>query len=198
MRAHITIGAELIAPLAKAADLAPVIRHHHERWDGQGYPDGLAGEQIPLEARIVSICDSWDAMVNDRPYRRALTVDSASAELAAGAGSLPAVGQPLTVGNLARAFVAQREIGMVDFDTGVVPGIERDFQHHVAPGDLGRQALLDDDLGQQRHAQIEVVGRGSAAVEPHIVTGRYARGQRPGEKQKQWKFKAHVVLAIAP
>jgi HD-GYP domain-containing protein (c-di-GMP phosphodiesterase class II) len=87
MRAHITIGAELIAPLAKAADLAPVIRHHHERWDGQGYPDGLAGEQIPLEARIVSICDSWDAMVNDRPYRRALTVDSASAELAAGAGS---------------------------------------------------------------------------------------------------------------
>jgi len=87
MRTHITIGAELIAPLAKAAVLAPVIRHHHERWDGQGYPDGLAGDQIPLEARIVSVCDSWDAMINDRPYRPALSTDRATLELVAGAGS---------------------------------------------------------------------------------------------------------------
>jgi putative two-component system response regulator len=87
MRDHITIGTELMAPLAKGAALAPVIRHHHERWDGRGYPDGLAGEEIPLAARIVSICDSWDAMTNDRPYRPALSLDDAAAELRAGGGS---------------------------------------------------------------------------------------------------------------
>src|SRR5438270_250074 len=87
MRAHITIGTELMAPLAKGAQLAPVIRHHHERWDGGGYPDGLEGERIPLAARIVSVCDSWDAMVSDRPYRPALSAERATLELVAGAGS---------------------------------------------------------------------------------------------------------------
>jgi putative nucleotidyltransferase with HDIG domain len=64
-----------------------IVRSHHERWDGAGYPDGLAGEQIPLEARIISCCDTWNAMRTDRPYRKALSVDVALAELRANAGS---------------------------------------------------------------------------------------------------------------
>jgi putative nucleotidyltransferase with HDIG domain len=63
-----------------------IVRSHHERWDGGGYPDGLGGEQIPLEARIISCCDAWNAMRTDRPYRNALAIDVAIAELLAGAG----------------------------------------------------------------------------------------------------------------
>ena len=64
-----------------------VIGSHHERWDGGGYPDGLAGEDIPLEARIIACCDTWNAMRTDRPYRRALSHEVALAELIANAGS---------------------------------------------------------------------------------------------------------------
>jgi putative nucleotidyltransferase with HDIG domain len=63
-----------------------IVRSHHERWDGGGYPDGLAGEAIPLEARIISCCDTWNAMRTDRPYRQALAYDVAVAELASNAG----------------------------------------------------------------------------------------------------------------
>jgi HD-GYP domain-containing protein (c-di-GMP phosphodiesterase class II) len=63
-----------------------IVRSHHERWDGGGYPDGLVGEAIPLEARIISSCDSWNAMRTDRSYRKALPYDAALAELVSNAG----------------------------------------------------------------------------------------------------------------
>jgi putative nucleotidyltransferase with HDIG domain len=63
-----------------------IVRSHHERWDGGGYPDGLAGEAIPLEARVITCCDTWNAMRTDRPYRKALSHDVAVAELASNAG----------------------------------------------------------------------------------------------------------------
>ncbi len=87
MRAHTSIGATIVAPLRSGSSLLPIIRHHHERFDGQGYPDGLRGSQIPLLARIISICDAFDAMVNDRPYRAGLRVDEAVGILRAGAGT---------------------------------------------------------------------------------------------------------------
>ena len=64
-----------------------IVRCHHERWDGGGYPDGLRGAEIPLEARIISCCDAFNAMTTDRPYRRAMADTPRSAELAAHAGS---------------------------------------------------------------------------------------------------------------
>ncbi len=64
-----------------------LVRSHHERWDGCGYPDGLAGEEIPLEARIITCCDSWNAMRTDRVYRKALTLEAALDELTSGAGT---------------------------------------------------------------------------------------------------------------
>ena len=71
----------VIEPIAKLRELIPNIMHHHERFDGKGYPDGLEGERIPLFARIICIADSFDAMTTDRPYRRGLTLEQAIYEL---------------------------------------------------------------------------------------------------------------------
>jgi putative two-component system response regulator len=87
MRTHPEIGENIVSPLRSGSNLLPIIRHHHERFDGQGYPDGLRGNGIPLLARIIAICDAFDAMVNDRPYRRGLSVDQATAILRDGAGT---------------------------------------------------------------------------------------------------------------
>jgi ribonuclease P protein subunit RPR2 len=81
MKTHPLIGVQIVAPIAFLNDSVDIIRCHHERWDGRGYPDGLAGEGIPLGARIFSVCDTFDAMTSDRPYRRALPFDDAVAEI---------------------------------------------------------------------------------------------------------------------
>jgi putative nucleotidyltransferase with HDIG domain len=81
MRSHTVVGAELVERIDAFAHLAPAIRSSHERIDGMGYPDGLAGAQIPLAARIVAACDTYDAIVTDRPYRAARTPEQAREEL---------------------------------------------------------------------------------------------------------------------
>lgn len=81
IRAHPLIGAEIVAGVDFLRDALPAIRHHHERWDGGGYPDGLAAEAIPLIARIVNAADTWDACTSDRPYQRALSPGEARAVL---------------------------------------------------------------------------------------------------------------------
>jgi putative nucleotidyltransferase with HDIG domain len=86
MRTHPVVGAQIVAPFEFFAAAARVIRHHHERWDGSGYPDGLARETIPLEARIVAVADVFDALTSARPYRDALSRDEARARLTAEAG----------------------------------------------------------------------------------------------------------------
>jgi HD-GYP domain-containing protein (c-di-GMP phosphodiesterase class II) len=87
MRSHAAIGGELVARIDAFAHLAPAVRASHERWDGGGYPDGLAGEQIPLAARIIAACDTYDAIVTDRPYRPARTPQEACVELSRVAGT---------------------------------------------------------------------------------------------------------------
>ena len=86
MRAHVIIGEDIVRPLRSGTTLLPIIRHHHERFDGRGYPDGLRSREIPRLARIVSVCDAFDALVNDRPYRPRLPIDQALALLIDGAG----------------------------------------------------------------------------------------------------------------
>ena len=86
MRRHPLIGAQIIAPFEFLAAGAQAIRHHHERWDGSGYPDGLAGDAIPLSARIVAVADVYDALTSARPYREALVSEEAMAHLVTAAG----------------------------------------------------------------------------------------------------------------
>jgi HD-GYP domain-containing protein (c-di-GMP phosphodiesterase class II) len=86
MRRHPMLGVEMLAGVPFLSAAMPLIRHHHERWDGKGYPDGLAGEAIPLGARIFAVADSFDAMTSRRPYRQPLTLRDARAELARCAG----------------------------------------------------------------------------------------------------------------
>jgi putative nucleotidyltransferase with HDIG domain len=86
MKTHVTRGAEIISMIPGLAWTLPVVRGHHERWDGAGYPDRLAGEAIPLPARVVAVADAFDAMTSDRPYRRGRSADEAFAEIQAQAG----------------------------------------------------------------------------------------------------------------
>jgi putative two-component system response regulator len=79
MKQHPVIGDDLCRTVRSFDNVRPIVRHHHERRDGRGYPDGLAGDQIPLLARIVAVVDVFDALTTDRPYRAALTVDAALA-----------------------------------------------------------------------------------------------------------------------
>ena len=87
MEKHTVAGERILRPIEFLRDVLPIVRHEHERWDGQGYPDGLAGEEIPIGARIVLACDAYDAMTSDRPYRPALPAEVARQELARNAGS---------------------------------------------------------------------------------------------------------------
>lgn len=81
MRAHPLIGERMLGGIDFLRPALPIIRHHHERWDGMGYPDGLLGDEIPVGARIVAVCDAFDAMTSDRPYRKALSLEVACEEI---------------------------------------------------------------------------------------------------------------------
>ena len=81
MKQHPVIGERMLTSVEFLSDLLPAIRNHHERHDGKGYPDGLAGEEIPFFARCIAVADAYDAMTTDRPYRKALTSQEAKAEL---------------------------------------------------------------------------------------------------------------------
>ena len=87
MKTHPAIGEEIVASTRGLSHLAPAIRADHERWDGKGYPDGLAGEEIPIASRIVLVCDAYHAMTSDRPYRKALGSEMALGELEKNAGT---------------------------------------------------------------------------------------------------------------
>jgi putative two-component system response regulator len=87
MQAHALIGESIVRPLRSGTNLLPIIRNHHEHFEGGGYPDGLVGERIPRLARIVAVCDAFDAMVTDRPYRRRRPVAAAVEILKLGAGA---------------------------------------------------------------------------------------------------------------
>jgi diguanylate cyclase (GGDEF)-like protein len=87
IRRHTLVGERILAGAPALATAARIVRSTHERWDGGGYPDGLTGPEIPLGARIIAVCDALDAMLNDRPYRRAMSIGEATAELRGGAGT---------------------------------------------------------------------------------------------------------------
>lgn len=87
MKTHTVKGAVILESIENLKPMIPIVRHHHERWDGLGYPDGLSGQEIPPTARVVAVTDAFDAMSSDRPYRGALSVDEAFREIYVGSGS---------------------------------------------------------------------------------------------------------------
>ncbi|MCH7825160.1 MAG: HD domain-containing protein [Acidobacteria bacterium] len=87
MKKHPEIGANILQPIAAFADLIPIVRQHHERWDGSGYPDGLAENQIHPYARICAVADVYDAMISDRPYRPGMAIDEVIRTIVAGDGT---------------------------------------------------------------------------------------------------------------
>jgi HD-GYP domain-containing protein (c-di-GMP phosphodiesterase class II) len=84
---HPEWGERILSPIDELADVCPIVRHCHERWDGAGYPDALAGDAIPVESRIIFVCDAFHAMTTERPYRSALPVEEAVRRLREGAGT---------------------------------------------------------------------------------------------------------------
>lgn len=136
---HTEVGAEVLRRYQLFRDGAEIVRHHHESYDGTGYPDGLSGESIPVGARVVSVADAFDAMTSDRPYRLALPLDTALARLRAGAG---VQWDPVIVG----AFIRLVMDGRVDLPA---------FPPAAAPADepaLDRDELRDLDHPPARYA----------------------------------------------
>ena len=86
---HPELGEKIIAPIDRLEEVRPIVRHCHERFDGDGYPDELRGEEIPIESRIILVCDAYHAMTTDRPYRKRLSEDRGAA--ATGGGGRDAV-----------------------------------------------------------------------------------------------------------
>jgi diguanylate cyclase (GGDEF)-like protein/putative nucleotidyltransferase with HDIG domain len=87
MRQHPVVGAQILGSMPELSHLAPAVRAEHERWDGGGYPDGLAGEEIPIASRIALVCDAYHAMTSNRPYRRAMSASAARDEIRREAGA---------------------------------------------------------------------------------------------------------------
>jgi HD-GYP domain-containing protein (c-di-GMP phosphodiesterase class II) len=101
MQTHSKKGADLLAGYPHLEGVARIVLHHHERWDGQGYPHGLAGQHIPLGSRIIAVADSFDAMTSNRPYRAAMQKSAAIDILLRGSGEQwdPVVVQAFIAGN---------------------------------------------------------------------------------------------------
>jgi response regulator RpfG family c-di-GMP phosphodiesterase len=118
---HSEIGSRLLKPLDIPSAVATAIRHHHEWWDGTGYPDGLAGEEIPLAARIIAVADSFDTMACDRPYRAALDRSAIYRELGRFAG---VQFDP----DLVKEFFGIIETGVCDVDPELVAGVLTETQ----------------------------------------------------------------------
>ena len=87
VRLHPELGARILGPIERLEDVCEIVRHCHEHWDGSGYPEGIGGEEIPIEARVVLVCDAYHAMTTDRPYRKRLPVEEARRRLREAAGT---------------------------------------------------------------------------------------------------------------
>jgi putative nucleotidyltransferase with HDIG domain len=123
MRKHPEIGASIVGPVAFLASVLPAVRNHHERWDGTGYPDKLAGEAIPLMARIVNVADTWDACTSTRPYQDAMPYQKALGVL--------------------------RKLSGLQCDPQVVGALERALEKWIAQGKQVTAALETEDRSSE-------------------------------------------------
>ena len=105
MKTHAAVGADILSSINFPYPVVPIVRHHHENWDGSGYPDGVKGSQIPIGARILSVVDCYDALTSDRPYRPAMSDEQAIANLVQRRGKMY---DPLIVDTFVREYLVDQ------------------------------------------------------------------------------------------
>ncbi|MFL5870319.1 MAG: HD domain-containing phosphohydrolase [Solirubrobacterales bacterium] len=180
MRDHPVIGEQILRHIPGMEEVATAVRHEHERWDGAGYPDGLAGEQIPLESRIVFACDAYHAMISDRPYRAALAPAAAIEELRANAGTQF---DPGAVASLIEVLGGQTEAG------GCSPSEVEDRQRRetlqAVADDIGAEdVFVFRKVAPDTYSHLGGLGRGegwAGNIELHRGDPRLLPGPAPGE-----------------
>jgi diguanylate cyclase (GGDEF)-like protein/putative nucleotidyltransferase with HDIG domain len=155
MKAHTIVGAQILERVNFPYPVAPIVRHHHERWDGSGYPDGLKGEDIPLTARIIAVVDCFDSTREDRPFRHGFPREEAKALLLRNAGKWfdPKIVE-LFLSNLPKfeAEIAAFGLGQLDYmnDSSSLGGsVDTNVERHV---NQFRPAYLDQIKSAQREA----------------------------------------------
>lgn len=164
MKVHTVVGGEIVNRVKFPYPVAPIVRAHHEKWNGAGYPDGLQGEQIPLGARILSAVDCLDALASDRSYRRALPLDNAMARIASESGSSF---DPKVIGVLQRQY---RELEALAREAAASAGASLSTGLRISAGDapaagfadttsLSRFAKALEDENQDSRIRLDVTHR---------------------------------------
>jgi response regulator RpfG family c-di-GMP phosphodiesterase/HD-like signal output (HDOD) protein len=160
VRLHAERGARLLAGLPEMEDVAAAVRHHHEDYDGRGYPEGLAGERIPIASRVIRVADTYDAMTSPRPFRDALSHATAVGELLKGAGTLFDPEAVRAFCGLEALAKIRRAIAQGDFGSRILSGMTPVDLEELTPQELAREAEAEPAL--------------AAAVLRAANAGRYA------------------------
>ena len=163
MREHPVIGARIVSSIPGLDDLAPAIRAEHERWDGNGYPDGLAGGEIPFASRIVFVCDAYHAMISNRPYRKAMPEALARRELRRAAGSQF---DPAVVDSLLEELSEASPLAHIDLGTPLIRVL-------IVDDDVSTRMLLRFTM--EAEGIFEVIGEAGDGSEAIAI----ARSEQP-------------------
>ena len=163
MRSHVEKGYEIAMSNTELRQIAEEIRHHHERWDGNGYPDGLSRESIPVLSRVIAVVDAFDAMINDRPYRKGMPISKAIEELKSCAGSQF---DPYIVSEFIRlvsekyadSLAADSKQGAADGGVGA-DGNGENVGDRTAPGDGLADADGDGASTDDEQTEIRIMAR---------------------------------------
>lgn len=140
IKTHPSIGYDIIKDIGFLSNIMDIVKHHHEKWDGTGYPDGLKGDEIPLETTILTVADSFDAMVTDRPYRKALSVETA-------------------LGEIVRCRGTQFNPDIVDVSVRVFRAYEKDIEENNRKLEQIIQEANIAKVVAEKKAEIEAVSR---------------------------------------
>ena len=179
MREHPIIGERILSAVPGLESVARAVRHEHEHWDGDGYPDGLSGEEIPLASRIVLACDAWHALVSDRPYRNALEQDDALAELRRCSGSQF---DPAVIDALLATIESPRGVTVVSSDPGSLlaasgaDSLDSELVALIAVASAASGAhRIDDVLEVVAEASCNAIGAASLSIERWLPEHRLVR-----------------------
>ncbi len=165
MKIHPTVGAEILEEVEFPYPVAPMVRSHHEKWDGSGYPDGLKGAQIPLGARILAVVDCLDALASDRQYRRALPLDQAMAMVASDSGK---AFDPQVVAVLERRYQELEQLAKASPAVRKKLGVDVKIERGLAPGS-GFEAVQSSPLQPEKPAGSFVAQIAEARQEAQVL-----------------------------